>query len=229
MTLRLLTLAFAMAAAAAAVPAQAVEFTITRGGELELCRALEANLKAFPKLQAQPFDMPFDPTLTDLEPVVWESLEPLAHIAKLRQHVIDREDHAGEKSFAEHQVTWSSARPDLMEKARAGELALERAAFDANQDGDVEIVYRFGMDRWPATYDPQGWVYIWNLFVLADDDPEAKRHWARYSDWPLAAFYYKDRIFYLDPTGPNVLEPSVIDYNDSFMLSYVCMFDALPE
>ena len=228
LTLRPLLLA-ALLLSLAVPSGQAVEFKLKKGGQFKLCRDMAENLKAFPDLLPQPFDMPFDPALKNLRTIQWEPLDPLEHISKLRQIVIYREDWRREKTAEEREADWQREKPALLRKARDGEIALERALFDANHDGKSEPVYRFGQHRWPATYDPSGWVYAWNIFVLPEDDPDAAIQWSTHSRAPLIAFYYKGRVFYLKPTGVNVLETGILDYNKSLFMKYVCEFDPVSE
>ncbi len=207
----------------------AVEFKLDKGSQFELCRDMAANLKAFPNLLPQPFDMPFDPALTNFRTIEWEPLDPLEHISKLRQIVIYREDRHQEKTAEEQEADWQREKPALLEKARAGEIALERAYFDANHDGKREPVYRFGQHRWPATFDPRGWVYAWSVFVLPEDDPETGSQWAFYSKRPIHPFYYKGRVFYFMPLGPIVYESNIITSQRKFFLLDVCEFSSIDE
>ncbi len=217
-------IAFALAAGLAALSseAHAIEFKLKKGGQFELCRDMAANLKAFPDLLPQPFDMPFDPALTNFRTIEWESLDPLEHVSKLRQYVIYRHDRHRKKTAEEREADWQREKPALLEMARAGEIALEHAYFDANHDGKREPVYRFGRYRWPATYDPRGWVYAWNIFVLPEDDPKAVNQWSLYSKHPLNPFYYKGRIFYFNPGSLIVYEPNILFEGRSLSLLDIC-------
>ena len=192
---------------------------------------MEANLKAFPNLLPKPFDMPFHPSLKDFRWVEWKALDPLEHVEVLRQAVINIKDFRGTMIPEEQETFWQKENPALLEKARAGKVALAQADFDVNHDGTRERVYRFADDRfvWPATYDPKGWVYAWTPLVMPEDDPKASRQLSRYVNRPLNPFYYKGRIFYFDASSPNVWEPNEVRQERNLNLRSACHFEASTE
>lgn len=213
-------------AAAAVGQARATEFELLRGKDFALCRDMAENLKAFPELLPVPFDMPFDPRLIVFRWITWERLDPLQHVAALRQAVINDGSFRGELTAEEQEALWRQKGPALLEKARAGKVALQRAEFDVNQDGKRERVYRFTDDRyaWPSTYDASGTAYAWKLLVLPEDDPKASRQFSPHGRKSLAPFTYEGRIFFFDATGPTVLEPKEV--RQKLYPAPVCEFKA---
>lgn len=204
---------------------QAVEFRLKKGGQFELCRDMAENLKAYPDLLPNPFDMPFDPALGKFRWVEWEPLDPLEHVDVIRQAVITQGNFTNRKTPEEMEVKWKKEKPVLLEKARTGNLYLEQASFDANHDGEHERVYRFSHDtyKWPAIYDPRSWTLAWYLLVMPEDDPKTSRQLAG-AVQPGQPFYHKGRIFYWSAASKLVLEPNQLDASRGFFLLDVCVF-----
>lgn len=209
----------------------AVEFELKKGTQFELCQDMAANLKAFPDLLPQPFDMPFDPSLKDFRWVEWESLDPLGHVEVLRQAAISMKDFRGKMGPEEREAVWQEEKSGLLEKAREGKVSIGQALFDVNHDGNPERVYRFADERfvWPASYDPKGWTYAWTLIVLPEDDPKASRQLSSYVNRPLSPFYYKGRIFYFSASGPSVYEPDEVREIENLNLRNVCNFSIVSK
>lgn len=204
-----------LAAMATSQQGQAVEFKLKKGQDLEICRDMAANLKAFPDLSPFPLDMPFDPSLSEFRWVDWEALDPLSHESILRQYIVQREAfregyRGKEKTPGEQQVDWRAWRPVILREARAGKVYVERATFDSNRDGKHEPVYRVALkdlDLQPAIYDPRGWTPNWAYVVLPDDDRKASRQWIAMRRSGADPFYYKEQLFYYSARGPDVIEP----------------------
>jgi ankyrin repeat protein len=206
--------------------ARATEFELIRGKDFALCQDMAENLKAYPDLLPVPFDMPFDSRLVVFRWITWEPLDPLQHEAALRQAVINDGSFRGELTAEEQEALWRQQGPALLEKARAGKVALQRAEFDVNQDGKRERVYRFTDDRyaWPSTYGPTGTTHAWKLLVLPEDGPKASRQLSPHGRKSLAPFTYEGRIFFFDATGPTVLEPKEV--RQKLYPAPVCEFKA---
>lgn len=206
-------------------PAQATEFKLKKGSQYELCRDMAENLKAFPDLLPQPYDLPFDPTAGKFRWVEWEPLDPLEHVNVIRQAVITKGNVTKRKTPEEMLAKWAKERPVLLDKARTGNLFIEQATFDVNHDGRRERVYRFSHDtfKWPATYDPRGWTLAWYLLVMPEDDPNASHQLANTTQ-PGQPFYYKGRIFYWRASSGLIFEPNNLSQLNRVAMIDVCYF-----
>ncbi|MDH3241909.1 MAG: hypothetical protein OEO83_14730 [Alphaproteobacteria bacterium] len=144
---------------------KAREFRVFEGKETALCQTILGNLRSFSSLSVPMAELPIDPNRNDLKPIPWESVDPALHLDvfnEVKNHISNYPNVF--KAVTAPQFFWLRPVDELFAKAKAGEIGVQRASFDINEDGKPETIYRVGAEAYRMPGPNGRKTYFWTYF-----------------------------------------------------------------